>query len=412
MSSIHGVNVGGTLYDVTDSSNVAPLESTNFASRNYAKGRCLIMMDGLLYEAMSAITSGDALVVNTNVKRTTLDELVANLGTSNALIAPTENGVTSSDDYAIGAQIARSGLLYNVIDTIAEGDAFVVGTNIALAGSVTEQLNINKNVIDNEIATRAKLGAHNFLPNVWTNDTKNGVTLVANGDGTVTVTRNSASNENAIFNKNNPFTLENGKSYILNGCPSGGAITLYRILIGIYYSDNTSTIVSDYGEGASFTVENKTITRWEIRVDIMSNANPSNLVFKPMIRLASDPSTKFTPYAMTNRELMEIIEIHTLVDNVTASVNNANTWENTGISFTLTERALIQVLDSAINSGVLGVAVSNSNSFLGGSLICEDSNITGKQLVGVLNAGTYYVWAKHATANVNNTFIVRKLMTV
>ena len=140
MSSIHGVNVGGNLFDVTDSSNVAPIELTNFATRNYAKDRCFIMIDGLLYRAMVAISSGDPIVINGNAKRTTLDEMFSVVETDSDLIAPTEDGATSSDDYAIGAQIVRSGILYKVIDDITEGDAFVVGNNIELAGSVSEQI--------------------------------------------------------------------------------------------------------------------------------------------------------------------------------------------------------------------------------------------------------------------------------
>jgi len=160
MSTIHGVNVGGSLYNVSDSSNVAPLEQTMFATRDYGLGRCMILADGLLYRAKEGISSGDPLVINGNIKRTSVDEIVNSLETDSDLIAPTEDGDTSSDDYAIGAQIARSGLLYKVIDDISEGDAFVVGNNIELAGNVTSQLYaVNKNL--------KNLSGCNLLDNPW-----------------------------------------------------------------------------------------------------------------------------------------------------------------------------------------------------------------------------------------------------
>lgn len=141
MSSIRGVNVGGNSFNITDSSNIAPLNSGNFAVRDYAKDRFMIREDGLLYRATVAIASGDPLVINGNIKQSNIDEVISTIETDSDLIAPTEDGATSSDDYAVGAQIARNGLLYEVIDAIAEGDAFVVDNNIQLAGSVSEQLN-------------------------------------------------------------------------------------------------------------------------------------------------------------------------------------------------------------------------------------------------------------------------------
>lgn len=149
MSSIRGVNVGGNLFDVTDSSNVAPIETTNFASRAYAKDRCFIMADGLLYRATAEIESGDPIVINGNCKRTTLDEIISVIGKDNDLIAPTEDGATSSDDYAVGDEIVRSGILYKVISAIAEGDSFVIGNNIDIAGSLTSQIQ----TLSNQVST-------------------------------------------------------------------------------------------------------------------------------------------------------------------------------------------------------------------------------------------------------------------
>ena len=140
MSSVRGVNVGGNLYGVTDSTNIAPIEATNFATRGYAVDRCFIMADGLLYRATAEIESGDPIVINGNCKRTTLDEIISVIETDSDLIAPTEDGDTSSADYVVGDEIVRSSILYKVISAITEGDAFVIGNNIDIAGSLTSQI--------------------------------------------------------------------------------------------------------------------------------------------------------------------------------------------------------------------------------------------------------------------------------
>ena len=42
-----------------------------------------------------------------------------------------------------------------------------------------------------------------------------------------------------------------------------------------------------------------------VQIVVKNGASISNLTFKPMLRLASDPDDTYQPYAMTNRELTE-----------------------------------------------------------------------------------------------------------
>lgn len=151
MSSVRGVNVGGNLFGVTDSTNIAPIETTNFATRAYAKDRCFIMIDGLLYRATAEIESGDPIVINGNCKRTTLDEIISVIETDSDLIAPTEDGATSSANYVVGDEIVRSGILYKVISAITQGDAFAIGSNIEIAGSLTSQIQTLTNQAENKV---------------------------------------------------------------------------------------------------------------------------------------------------------------------------------------------------------------------------------------------------------------------
>ena len=148
MSSIHSVNVGGSTYSISDSSNMAPLEATMFASRPYSKGRFMILPDGLMYKAKTDISSSDALVINSNIERANFDDVIADLEKISDTIAPTENGETASTDYAVGAQIIRNGALYDVISAIDEDDYLVVGNNIELAPTISSQIQTLTNKVD------------------------------------------------------------------------------------------------------------------------------------------------------------------------------------------------------------------------------------------------------------------------
>lgn len=290
MSSVRGVNVGGNLFSVTDSTNIAPIETTNFAIRGYAVDRCFIMADGLLYRATAEIESGDPIVINGNCKRTTLDEIISVIETDSDLIAPTEDGATSSADYVVGDEIVRSGILYKVIASITEGDAFVVGNNIDIAGSLTSQIRILAN---NDDAILNVLGAKNLLPNNGTTQTINGVTFTVNSDGTVLVNGTNTGSTTAFFDVAGLFTVKAG-NYILSGCPSGGSSTTYSVAMG-------GVQPQDYGNGASISIAAE--GEKHIYIVVYSGATVNGLTFKPMLRPASIADNTYVPYAMTNREL-------------------------------------------------------------------------------------------------------------
>ncbi len=303
MSSIHGVNVGGNLFDVTDSSNVAPIQLTNFATRAYAKDRCFIMADGLLYRATAEIESGDPIVINGNCKRTTLDEIISVIETDSDLIAPTEDGATSSADYAVGSEIVRSGILYKVISAITQGDAFAIGSNIEIAGSLTSQIQTLTNQANDMVNV---LGAKNLLPNEGTTQTYRGITFTFLTDGTIVATGTADSNNNAELK----FTDLSGreiaprnKTYILTGCPDGGN-GKYNITIAIHNRSSGVFIreIDDVGDGAEFTLGNDEVIRSAF-VKIEKGETVNNLIFAPMIRPASVADGTYVPYAMANRDL-------------------------------------------------------------------------------------------------------------
>jgi len=100
MSTIHSVNIGGSLYNVADSSNLAPIEATMTASRAYEIGRFVVLKDGLLYRTKTAIAQGDAFVINTNVERRTFDEVYSSdmkMAVNNATINMLNPYLTSGE---------------------------------------------------------------------------------------------------------------------------------------------------------------------------------------------------------------------------------------------------------------------------------------------------------------------------
>ena len=313
MSAIRGVNVGGNLFDVTDSSNVAPIELTNFATRNYAKDRCFIMIDGLLYRAMVAISSGDPIVINGNAKRTTLDEMFSVVETDSDLIAPTEDGATSSDDYVIGAQIVRSGILYKVIDDITEGDAFVVGNNIQLAGSVSEQIGSIDEALTNEASTVTDSGAHNFLPLTSPTTVENGVTFTITDTLTISGTPTTGTYSSIRLTEKHRIDVAlKGKACKLR-YRSVQSDAYYYLWIKCYNSSDTEIMsVTLQNIDEEFTIPSDTIT-FTVGISVLSQYSGATRDIKPMLILATDPNPDvFTPYSKSNRELLNdqtIIEL-------------------------------------------------------------------------------------------------------
>ena len=155
----------------------------------------------------------------------------------------------------------------------------------------------NYQAIQNQLNAQGVLGAKNLLPK-FSSGTDHGITYTVDGDGVVTGNGTASDNNSTIGVK---VSLKAG-NYILSGCPSGGSTNTYRI--NAYLSTSPYTNYgNDTGEGLalSFTTD----TTIMVQIVVKNGASISNLTFKPMLRLASDPDDTYQPYAMTNRELTE-----------------------------------------------------------------------------------------------------------
>ena len=125
----------------------------------------------------------------------------------------------------------------------------------------------------------------NKLPIIMASGTSNGITAIVYDDGSILV--NGTATGLATFTLNNTLTL-NG-NYILSGCPSGGTAATYRM--DCYWTGQGALI--DNGNGVAISPNGNAITT---RIIVMQGVTVNNILFKPMIRLATDTDPEYAPY--------------------------------------------------------------------------------------------------------------------
>lgn len=115
-----------------------------------------------------------------------------------------------------------------------------------------------------------------------------GITMVDNGDGSVTVNGRCDTIDATFYI--HPITLLPNTDYVLSGCPAGGSTDGYRI----QFADNSwNTVFVDRGNGAIIRVDEK-MTFQQFRIIIAKGTLCDNLVFRPQLELGSTP-TEYEP---------------------------------------------------------------------------------------------------------------------
>ncbi|MBQ1297162.1 MAG: hypothetical protein IIY21_24165 [Clostridiales bacterium] len=189
----------------------------------------------------------------------------------------------------------------------------------------------NYQAIQNQLNAQGVLGAKNLLENKTTDQTVLAVAYTVNNDvdslnyKTIDV-NGTATNGNSIINVNtytaSEFNKLNSKDLILSGCPKGGSGGTYRI--DIKSDTETMKNLEDWGNGVRIPANWFSAGTIKVRIGIASGTVANHLLFKPMLRLASDPDDTYQPYAMTNRELTEKVAIEESGEFTgTVSTNNA-----------------------------------------------------------------------------------------
>ena len=219
--------------------------------------------------------------------------------TVNTFEASVEQPVTYTIPEYTGNGILRVQLYGNGEGSASVGDYVVYDkVQIELGPTATSYAPYaNTPPIEGWTGLNAFAGGKNLLPfpyHAGDAKTENGVTFTVNEDGSITVNGTATASTNFLLMQEPDISpILPGVDYILSGCPAGGSSTTYRMR----YQNNIGA-VTDEGNGVNINVSNENIaTRNRIYINIGSGATVSNLTFKPMLRLASDPDSSYAPYA-------------------------------------------------------------------------------------------------------------------
>ena len=199
-------------------------------------------------------------------------------------------------------------ILQCTLGTAAAGD--VVYNELMIRDSRITDSTYAPPIYDNtellSYADNGVLGAKNQLKYPYKNTTLtlNNVTFTDMGDGTVKVqTTNAGASASTSFTLA-LYTADEARSLdgmILNGCPSGGSDSSYKIILQ-KNSSPWSQYAKDTGNGA--TINSSSAEASILLINVPSGSIITTpIIFKPMIRLATDTDSTFQPYAQTNRQL-------------------------------------------------------------------------------------------------------------
>lgn len=210
------------------------------------------------------------------------------------------------------------------VENITKIEGTAEGKNIYIDDASTEPLIDIMLEGESQQATRS---GKNFLENTGVSNTSNGVTFTINDDKTILVDGNNDGTANSRFIIN-IYSLKAG-TYILNGCPSGGSSTTYRL--GIQKTSDWSILALDTGSGSEqFTIDEA--TNIQVAIFIQKGQTISNLLFKPMIRLSSIIDDTYEQYgASPSPDYLSEIE-NLEGENICPSLNTTRTIN--GVTFT------------------------------------------------------------------------------
>ena len=212
----------------------------------------------------------------------------------------------------------------------------------------------NFNAISSD--TNAELGAHQYIDydldylikrntyGTWDGNsyTLNGVTFTVNDDLSISATGQATAQTEFYVHYAGALSgsiLKKNTSYIASMCSKKGSMTTFRMVVYGRNSDSQTTFdfVTNSCDGFKFD-HSQDSYYFNFAIRIMNGHDPNGMTFYPLIRLATDPSTKFTPYAKTNKELTDVINtVKTITPTFTGAtfLDGAITQNNKHISMNI-----------------------------------------------------------------------------
>lgn len=242
--------------------------------------------------------------------------------------------------------------------------------------------------------SNGEIGAKNLLPfdishiiringgGTWNGlaYTYNGVTYTLLSDGTVRV--NGTATAYSLFRiiDANSIFLNPSNDYYITGSPSSSTASTYYV----YYSEliNGSWVYySNLGDEDTLFTPNITATQCVVDIVVRDGQIADNVIFKPMLRLATDSDSTYQPYAMTNKELTKqvapIDDMNNILGAKNLLPNKATTQVVNGITYTVNEDGSITADGTATSDASLylaGVQSLGLFNFKKGQYILSDGN--------------------------------------
>lgn len=224
---------------------------------------------------------------------------------------PSTDLVPTGQTYEEGAIVWIKGLygqyLRRMNEDAAAGSNWV---NKSSAVTLNDLINALYANVENEVITRASLGAHNLLPNMAKTTSVNGVTFTVNTDGTVTISTGSGgatANTNLAVNQTLTEQIVPKGSYIMSSGVTGSNAYLQASAY------NGNTWIKNFGDtqsgDLSMDVDYVGYDTIRVYLTVKSRAvYTTSATVKPMIRLASDSDSTYQPYAKTNKKLTDNVK--------------------------------------------------------------------------------------------------------
>lgn len=146
----------------------------------------------------------------------------------------------------------------------------------------------------------------------------NGITFTVNDDGSVTA--NGTATATAQFNCIGRTTavnyrLTDGKTYTISGCPKGGSTSTYKQGMTGTKSSGGVAIVSDIGNGATFTYSEANHTYLSFYIQIFAGQTVSDLTFYPMLEEGITAHEYQPPYLSRQSLKKKIDETQSMVSD-------------------------------------------------------------------------------------------------
>ena len=210
----------------------------------------------------------------------------------------------------LGATIPQNKTIENIKNCLDEIYAkfpktdYAEGSNITLSNTLKGKLDFEDGIVGiGDTSQKTTTGKNKLqFPYIETSKTDRGITYVVNNDGTITVSGTATDNSVITLLNLNSTEFSNIRNLllnndcILNGCPSGGSNTSYRLQLYGYTSGGVGAL-ADYGSGVSLSYFANETNAFNVAIFIPTGTVISTpITFKPMIRLANVTDDTYEQY--------------------------------------------------------------------------------------------------------------------